>query len=210
MRRLIRPLLVLVAIVFLIEAWLWNHLQPVVAWVVARIPFRAVKAWIAGTVRKLPPAATLIVFIVPLAMLFPFKLLGLWLLASQQWIAAASVLVLAKLFGVAVTAFVFDVTKPKLLKMAWFRWLYQHVLAWLDWAHQLVAPIRRRIRRFASHPPQRTIGTRAAPVVAHPPPHARGGTGRAASGAQCKCRTCGANSPIAMNASPSTPSPPAR
>ena len=148
MRRLIHPLLVLVAIVFLIEAWLWNHLQPVVAWVVARVPFRAVKAWIAGTVRKLPPAATLIVFIVPLAMLFPFKLLGLWLLASQQWIAAAAVFLLAKLFGVAVTAFVFDLTKPKLLKMAWFRWLYQHVLAWLDWAHQLVAPIRRRIRRF--------------------------------------------------------------
>ena len=148
MRRLTRPLLILVAIVFLIEAWLWNHLQPVVAWVVARVPFRAVKAWIAGTVRKLPPAATLIVFIVPLAMLFPFKLLGLWLLASQQWIAAAAVFLLAKLFGVAVTAFVFDLTKPKLLKMAWFRWLYQHVLAWLDWAHQLVAPIRRRIRRF--------------------------------------------------------------
>ena len=58
---------------------------------------RAVKAWIAGTVRKLPPAATLIVFIVPLAMLFPFKLLGLWLLASKQWIAAAAVLRLAKL-----------------------------------------------------------------------------------------------------------------
>jgi hypothetical protein len=147
-RRLTRPLLILVAIVFLIEAWLWSHLRPVVAWIVARIPLRAVKARIAGAVRKLPPAATLVVFIVPLAMLFPFKLLGLWLLAHKQWIAASIVLVLAKLVGVAVTAFVFEVTKPKLLKMAWFRWLYQHVLAWLDWAHRLVAPIRRRIRRL--------------------------------------------------------------
>ena len=147
MRRLTRPLLILVAIAFLIEAWLWSHLQPVVAWVVARIPFRAVKAWIAGTIRKLPPAATLVVFIVPMAMLFPFKLLGLWLLARQQWIAASTVLVLAKLVGVAVTAFVFEVTKPKLLKLNWFRWLYEHVLVWLDWAHQLVAPIRQRIRR---------------------------------------------------------------
>ena len=148
MRRLTRPLLILLAIVFLIEAWLWSHLQPVVAWVVARIPFRALKAWIAGTIRRLPPAATLVVFIVPLTMLFPFKLLGLWLLAQKQWIAASIVLVLAKLFGVAVTAFVFEVTKPKLLKMAWFRWIYEHVLAWLDWAHNLVAPIRRRIKRL--------------------------------------------------------------
>jgi hypothetical protein len=145
---LTHPLLILVAIVFLVEAWLWSHLGPVVRAIVARIPLRAVKARIAGVIRKLPPAATLVVFIVPLAVLFPFKLLGLWLLASQQWIAAAFVFVVAKLFGVAVTAFVFDLTKPKLLKMAWFRWLYEHVTAWIDWAHRLVAPIRRRIKRL--------------------------------------------------------------
>jgi hypothetical protein len=147
-RRLTRPLLILLAIVFLIEAWLWRHLEPVVESIVTRIPLRAVKARVAGAVRKLPPAATLIVFIVPVAMLFPFKLLGLWLLAQQQWIAASIVLVLAKLVGVAVTAFVFEVTKPKLLKMVWFRWLYEHVLAWLKWAHDLVAPIKRRIKRL--------------------------------------------------------------
>jgi hypothetical protein len=147
-RRLTRPLLILLAIVFLIEAWLWRHLEPIVGSIVARIPLRAMKARIAGTVRKLPPAATLIVFIVPVAMLFPFKLLGLWLLAHKQWIAASVVLVLAKLVGVAVTAFVFEVTKPKLLKLGWFRWVYERVLVWLDWAHDLVAPIKRRIRRL--------------------------------------------------------------
>ena len=148
MRRLTRPLLIVVAIVFLIEAWLWNHLEPIVEWIVARIPLRAVKGWIAGLIRKLPPTATLIVFVVPVAALFPFKLLGLWLLAQQQWIAASVVLVSAKLVGVAITAFVFEVTKPKLLRLRWFRWLYEHVLAWLDWAHSLVAPIRRRIKRL--------------------------------------------------------------
>jgi hypothetical protein len=145
---LTRPLLILLAIIFLIEAWLWSHLQPIVAWVVARIPLPAVKARIAGAVRKLPPSATLVVFIVPVAMLFPFKLLGLWLLAHKHWIAASIVLVLAKLVGVAVTAFVFEMTRPKLLKLGWFRWLYEHVLAWLDWAHRLVAPIKQRIRRL--------------------------------------------------------------
>ena len=148
MRRLTRPLLILLAIVFLIEAWLWNHLEPWVEWIVARIPLRAVKARIAGIVRKLPPVASLVVFAVPVAALFPFKLLGLWLLAHKHWIAASIVLVLAKLVGVAITAFVFEMTKPKLLKLRWFRWLYQHVLAWLAWAHHLVAPIKRRIKRL--------------------------------------------------------------
>jgi len=147
-RRLTRPLLILIAIVFLIEAWLWRHLGPVVVRVVARIPLRAVKAWTAGALRKLPPPAALVVFIVPVVALFPFKLLGLWLLANQQWLGATVVLVFAKLVGVAITAFVFEVTKPKLLSMAWFRWLYEHVMAWLDWAHRLVDPTKHRIRRL--------------------------------------------------------------
>lgn len=148
MRRLTRPLLVLLAIVFLIEAWLWRHLEPVVAWVVAQIPLRALKRRLASGIRKLPPTATLVVFIVPVGALFPFKLLGFWLLAHKHWIAASIVLTAAKLVGVAITAFVFETTKPKLLQLGWFRWLYELVLRWLDWAHDLVAPIKRRIKRL--------------------------------------------------------------
>jgi hypothetical protein len=147
-RRITRPLLILLAIVFLIEAWLWRRLEPVVEGIVAWLPLRAVKARLAGIIRKLPPAATLIVFVVPVVTLFPLKVLGLWLLAHKYWIAASGVLVFAKLVGVAVTAFVFEVTRPKLLQLRWFRWLYKHVLMWLDWAHRLVAPLRRRIRRL--------------------------------------------------------------
>jgi hypothetical protein len=94
----------------------------------------------------LPPAATLVVFLLPVALLFPFKLFGLWLLAQKQWFAAGVVLILAKLVGVAVTAFIFEATRPKLLRMAWFRWLYDRVVAWLDWAHDLVDPIKARLR----------------------------------------------------------------
>ena len=148
MRRITRPLLILLAIVFLIEAWLWRHLEPIVGRIVAWLPLRAIKARVAGMIRKLPPAATLVVFVVPVVTLFPLKVLGLWLLAHKYWIAASGVLVFAKLVGVAVTAFVFEVTRPKLLQLRWFRWLYDHVLIGLDWAHRLVAPVRRRIRRL--------------------------------------------------------------
>jgi hypothetical protein len=148
MRRLARPLLILLAIVFLFEAWLWSHLEPIVEWIVARVPLRAVKARIAGIVRKMPPAATLAVFIVPIVLLFPLKLLGLWLLAHKHWLAAGLVLIFAKLVGLAVTAFVFEMTKPKLLKLAWFRWLYERVLMALAWAHRLVDPVKRRIRKL--------------------------------------------------------------
>jgi len=148
MHRVTRPLLVLLAIAFLIEAWLWRRLEPVVGWFVACIPLRALKARLAGFVRTLPPAAALVVFVVPAAMLLPLKVAAVWLLAHKQWIAAGVVLVLAKLVGLGVTAFMFGLVRPKLLRLRWFRWLYDHVLAALGWAHRLVAPVRRRVRRI--------------------------------------------------------------
>jgi hypothetical protein len=147
MRRLMRPFLVLLAIIFLIEAWLWRHLEPVVAWIVARIPLRALKARIAAWIETIPPAAALAVFVVPAILLFPLKLLTLWLLAQKQLIAAGLVFTFAKLAGLGITAFVFEATRPKLLQMAWFRWLYEHVLMALAWAHRLADPIKDRIRK---------------------------------------------------------------
>ena len=148
MRRLTRPLLVLLAIVFLLEAWLWVHLEPVVGWIVARLPLRALKAWIADVFGRLPPAAALVAFALPVAALFPLKLLGFWLLAQKHWLGAGVVLVVAKLFGLAITAFVFEATKPTLLKLPWFRWLYERVRMALDWAHRLADPVTHRIKNL--------------------------------------------------------------
>src|SRR6476620_8286903 len=145
MRRLLQPFWVLLAVIFLIEAWLWDHLEPIVARLVAWIPLRAFKQWLAERVDTLSPAMTLIVFAVPVLPLFPLKLVGLWLLANEYWASAIVMIVFAKFVGVGVTAFIFDVTRPKLLEMAWFEKLYQFVLALRARAKALVEPIKVRI-----------------------------------------------------------------
>ena len=146
MRRLLKPLWVLLAVVFLIEAWLWDHLEPVVERVVARIPLRAFKHWLAEKIAALSPALTLIVFVVPAILLFPLKLLGLWLLTHEYWISAVTMMVFAKFLGLGVTAFIFDLTRPKLLQMQWFAKIYEWVLALRAKAAELVNPIKLRIR----------------------------------------------------------------
>ena len=146
LRRILQPLWVLLALIFLVEAWLWDHLEPVVARVVAWIPFRAFKLWLAGGVDTLSPAMTLIVFIVPVIPLFPLKLFGLWLLANEYWVGAVVILVFAKFLGLGVAAFIFDVTRPKLLQMAWFQKLYDWMMAMRAKAHAIVDPIKLRIR----------------------------------------------------------------
>jgi hypothetical protein len=148
MRRLFQPFWVLLAVVFLIEAWLWDHLEPIVERVVARIPLRAFKFWLAEKIDALSPAMTLIVFIVPVIPLFPLKLFGLWLLTHEYWASAITMMVFAKFLGVGVTAFIFDVTRVKLLTMPWFKKLYELVLALRAKAADLVNPIKLRIREI--------------------------------------------------------------
>jgi hypothetical protein len=146
LHRLLRPFLVLLALVFLFEAWLWTRLAPIVAWFVATIPLDRLKARVAAAIERLPPSATLVVFIVPFVILLPLKFLEVWFLAHRNWLGAIAVLIAAKLLGLGVTAFIFDVTRPKLLQLDWFRWLYQRVMIWLAWAHGLVDPVKRRIK----------------------------------------------------------------
>ena len=146
MRRLLQPFWVLLAVIFLIEAWLWDHLEPIVAAVVARVPLRSFKAWLAERVDTLSPAMTLIVFIVPVIPLFPLKLIGLWLLANEYWVSAILTIIFAKFVGVGVAAFIFDVTRDKLLEMAWFEKLYDFIIGLRAKASALVEPIKLRIK----------------------------------------------------------------
>jgi hypothetical protein len=163
MRRLTRPLWILLALVFLLEAWLWSHLEPIVAWIVDRVAWRELKARAAAMIERLPPYATLLVFLIPVVLLLPVKFLGLWMLAHGSWGGAMATLALAKVTGMGTTAFIFEVTRPKLLQLPWFRRLYDWVMRGLAWAHALVdpvkievrawmrrnlAPIRRRLRRL--------------------------------------------------------------
>jgi hypothetical protein len=145
LRRLLQPIWVLLAVIFLIEAWLWDHLEPIVAWVVAKIPLQSFKHWLAERVDTLSPAMTLIVFVVPVIPLFPLKLIGLWLLTHEYWLSAITTIIIAKLVGVGVTAFVFDVTRPKLLEMGWFERVYEFVIGLRARAAALVDPIKLRI-----------------------------------------------------------------
>ena len=110
-----------------------------------RYPVGGIKPALVRLVDRLSPQATLVVFVVPFILLLPLKFLEFWFLAHRQWVATIAVLVLAKLIGLGVTAFIFEVTKDKLLQMAWFRRLYEFFL----WAHEKIAPVTQRLREWS-------------------------------------------------------------
>jgi hypothetical protein len=148
-RHWLRPLWTVLALLFLLEAWLWDHLRPLVAWAVDLVPWDRLKQRLAETIERLPPYAALAVFIVPLIVLLPLKFLEVYFLATRNWFGAALVLISAKLLGLGVTAFVFDATRSKLLQMAWFRLMFDWFMWAREWAHAQTEPIRQRIRQLA-------------------------------------------------------------
>ena len=157
MRRALKPLWILLALAFLFEAWLWKHLTAFAHAVIDYLPWRAFKERFAKFVDGLSPYATLPVFILPFILLLPLKFLEVYLIVRHRWVAAIVVLVLAKLLGLGITAFIFEVTKPKLMQLGWFRWLYELMLVWLAKAHALIDPIKQQVKNWLAENKRRML-----------------------------------------------------
>jgi hypothetical protein len=149
MRRWLRPLWGILALWCLLEAWLWDHLEPIVARAVNLIPWGRLKLTLARLVDVLPPWAVLFVFVIPFIVMLPLKFLEVYFLATRNWLGAVAVIVLVKLLGLGLTAFIFEVTRDKLMQMAWFRRMYDWFMRVRDWAHEITEPVRERVRQLA-------------------------------------------------------------
>jgi len=145
-RVLLRPIWFLLALVFLVEAWLWDHLAPPIARLVALLPFKPLRDAIAAAIARLPAWLTVFVFAIPGLVLLPFKLAGLWLIATGHPLLGLLAFLLAKTVGLAITAFLYETCRPKLMELAWFRSLSAWLARLRDWALRQTAPARRRIR----------------------------------------------------------------
>lgn len=145
--------LLLVAAVLLFEEWLWAPLQRAMRALVGWLGLSRLAGWLAT--RR--PYQALLAFLLPVGLMFPFKLAGLWLIASGRLSAGLLVFLGAKLVGTALLAWLFELTRPALLQLAWFARLYGWTLRVREearaWWHR--QPMRRvmqvwraRLRRW--------------------------------------------------------------
>jgi hypothetical protein len=142
MRNLLKPVWFILAIVFLFEAWAFEQFRALGQWIASRIALELAKSALQEGIARLPPMATLILFSIPVLVIIPFKLAGLWLIAHRHVFWGAGVFLAAKFVGLAVTAFLFDLCRSKLMQMRWFMHFYQAVLRVKQWAHDRVEPYR--------------------------------------------------------------------
>jgi hypothetical protein len=119
---------VLAALWIFLEELIWDAMQACTAWI-GKLP--GVR-WCEARIAELPPYAALVAFLIPGAILIPFKLLAVWLIASGHGLLGLEVFVIAKIVGTAFLARIFALTRPALLTIGWFARCHAAFIAWRD------------------------------------------------------------------------------
>lgn len=150
-RRLAKLLWFLIALLFLLEAWLWDHVRPIIAAIIRLIPYDAFKAALARAIARLPAALVIFVFILPDALSYPVQFFALWMVAKGAVISGTILFFLAKAFGLVGTLILFEVCHDKLEELAWYRFVAEQFRRARAWARHQVEPALVQLRHFRSH-----------------------------------------------------------
>lgn len=143
MQKLKRVLLSILAVVLIIEEWLWDVLTYAGAHISRLLHLEAFDRWLVHC----SPGMALLAFLIPIVLVAPINLLGLVLLWHGLFLRGLMVEIFAKLLGTLLLARVFKLTKSQLLTFRWLSYVYFKVLGWLTWAHTSV--VNTAVYRFS-------------------------------------------------------------
>lgn len=133
MIRLLKSIAVAIAaVVILFEEWLWEPLKRMML-AFSRLP---VIRQLAAFISRLSPVAALVLYLVPMAALLPFKIVGLWLIGQGHSVLGISTFLAAKVVGTALLAWLFSLTKPALMQIGWFASAYGWIVGVSEAAHE--------------------------------------------------------------------------
>ncbi|MEQ1517581.1 MAG: hypothetical protein ABL931_13950 [Usitatibacteraceae bacterium] len=148
LRRVLRAILTIpLALWVFLEEWVWVEMLAFMAWLGRLPPIH----WAEAQIAKLPRYAALIAFVIPGAILLPFKLVAFWLIAHGHGLYGLTVFVIAKIVGTAFLARIFSLTKPALLSIGWFSKCYYAIIGWKErlYAYVRALPAYQRVRELA-------------------------------------------------------------
>jgi hypothetical protein len=137
LRKIFRRVFFFLFAAFLVfEEWGWEPLARLFARL-ARLPLWA---RLERRVMALSPTGAMLAFGLPVLVLFPVKLLALYLFGRGQTALGLVLLLGAKLGGTALLARLFQLTQPALMQLRWFAHWYPR---WKNWKDGILAEVHR-------------------------------------------------------------------
>lgn len=125
----LRPVVTIAALLyFLLDALAYWVVRPLARW----IGGLAVFAWFAGWVGGLGRYPSLMLVVLPLALLEPAKPVAAWLIATGRPLAGILMLAVAELIKITLVERLFHLTRAKLMTIPWFAWIFTRAVRWLD------------------------------------------------------------------------------
>ena len=126
--------LTFLAILLLLEEWLWNALTALGNRLSIWMHLLKFENWLIMA----SPEVAMAAFILPVLLMAPVQIAGLMLVANGRITEGIAVLTLAKLFATLLISHMFVLTRDKLLTFKWFATLYSTITHWRDWAHERI------------------------------------------------------------------------
>src|SRR5215468_6550430 len=140
--RVRRTALLVLAMVFLVVAWVWDALVAIGRTIAGFVPWARFKQSFARLVDRLPAPMVLLVFLVPFLIVEPLLVVATVAIAMGYVVSGAIAWIVLKFLAVALIPAIFDLTKHKLMTMPWFVRAYEKVMTFHDYADQIVAPYK--------------------------------------------------------------------
>ena len=132
------------ALILLFEEWGWEPLSAFFDQLAAHPLWAKIEKY----VMRLPSWSVLFVFGVPVLALLPIKFFALYLFGEGHILLGSFLLITTKLFGTAICARLFKLTKPALMEIGWFAYLYPR---WKNWKDRIISLVRKSGFWLAMH-----------------------------------------------------------
>ena len=124
-------LLTLLAILLIIEEWLWDFLSACGHYLIQLLRLEKFERWLSQT----SPNVALLTFMIPIMIVAPINLAAISLLIHGMLLEGVLLELFAKLLGTLLVARVFTLTKSQLLTFTVLAFIYNTIIGWLRWAH---------------------------------------------------------------------------
>ncbi len=170
-----RLVLILLALGFLVEVLIWDHLVAAVRWILDRISWAELRERGRAHFNRWPAIVSVLTFGVPFLIVEGGCTVSVVLIALGHVLMGTLLYISLKISLLTMVALIFDLTKEKLMTLPWFVFGYDKLVAFHHYAGDIVAPYReaamRALRTLASQGrawirrfmmPSRTGGQRAA------------------------------------------------
>ena len=115
-----RALLLLLALAFLFETWIWDRVVAVGRRIVALVPWAEIRAVLIRLIDRLPVWVALLMFGIPFVVAETGAAFCVFIAATGHILAGSVGYVVVKIFGFGLVVPIFDLTREKLLTLPWF------------------------------------------------------------------------------------------